>query len=591
VETGRFGAAEPETEGAGELARYRGHWLFMGARVGPSLRFYTPSGDTPYTGGDARSFSLDAALFAALQIVPRLSVQGEVVFTFDRASSWDYSGPTVQNIDRYAREYTSLSLSFPLTLRWNFYPGRFRLSPFAGFYFLLPLGKMKFSSSLAQTEESLSYKVSPPLGLLGGLSAGLKLGPGMLVADLRYAADLGEPDVRNRNMETYLRSMISFSLGYEWAFFTKKGAPMNKLAFRLVRGALIALLLPLPLFAQVRAEKDPVGVLPLAGEHQEMANRFRKGIIDATAALGKYYPWAVEEAIFQIAGLEIPTDMPPRPDLIPGARYALSGGVYMGIRAREYYLQLWLWDMSGPTMIYTDDLVYGDMEEAMASLPGLVEWLFSHIHERVVEIPRTPLKPDPLITLGLKAGPSQRWYTDPAEISPGANSLTVEGGIAGSLRLNSFLAVQLEVLFAPDILVYRGLNHEGNNIYVMANKKYRSLSLMIPLVFKLNFRPGLFRVSPMAGIYATVPLGQTRYEYSRTGGSVSYPWSFSLPLGFTLGVEGARKYGLGSLLAGIRYSRDFGRVEIETPDSIKYGRDMVSVYLGYEFGFMDRNKK
>jgi hypothetical protein len=223
VETGRFGAEEPETEEPGELARYHGHWLYLGARLGPSLRFYTPSGDTAYTGGDARAFSLDTTLFAALQIFPRLTVQGELVFTWDRASSWDYIGPTVQNINRYAREYTSFSLSFPLTVKWNFYPGRFRLSPFAGLYVFLPLGKIKIASSLAGTEESLAYRTVPPLGLLGGLSAGLKLGPGMLVADLRYAADLGEPKIRNQDMETYRRSMISFGLGYEWAFFTKKG--------------------------------------------------------------------------------------------------------------------------------------------------------------------------------------------------------------------------------------------------------------------------------------------------------------------------------------------------------------------------------
>jgi hypothetical protein len=223
VDTGRFGAEEPETEEPGDLARYQGHWLYLGARLGPSLRFYTPSGDTPYTGGDARGFSLDAALYAALQIIPRLSVQGEVIFTWDRASSWDYiGGPTARNIDRYAREYSSFSLSFPLTVSWDFYPGRFRLSPFGGLYFFLPLGKMKIASSLAGTEESLAYRVSPPLGLLGGLAAGLKLGPGMLVADLRYAIDLGAPEVRDRDMDTYRRSMISFSLGYEWAFFTRK---------------------------------------------------------------------------------------------------------------------------------------------------------------------------------------------------------------------------------------------------------------------------------------------------------------------------------------------------------------------------------
>jgi hypothetical protein len=343
--------------------------------------------------------------------------------------------------------------------------------------------------------------------------------------------------------------------------------------------------------AQESAAKAPVAVLPLAGEQQqEIVKRFQQGIFDATAALGKYYPWMVETSLFEIAGLEIPTDMPPRPDLIPGSRYALSGGVYLGIRTQEYYLQLWLWDMAGSTMIYTDTLVYTDVEEAMQSLPGLVEWLFSHIHERVVEIPPVVLKPDPFFSLGFKAGPSQRWYADPDEVSAGAQALVFEGGIFGSLRLSSYFAIQGEVLFAADTLVYRGLDPVGNNVYVLANKKYTSLSLMFPLLFKVNIRPGLFRLSPMAGLFAVVPLGKTRYHKSNEG-STDYSWSFSVPLGFTLGFEAARGYGPGSVLAGLRYSRGFGHLKINDRNGTRYGRDMMTVYLGYEFGFLDRNKK
>jgi hypothetical protein len=224
-ETGRFGAEDPAAQEAGEMARYYNHWLYLGAKAGPSLRFYTPSGNTPYTGGDAQGFSIEAGIFAVLQVLPRLSVQGEMVFTWDRAASWDYSGPSTQQIDRYTRDYSSFSLSFPLTVKWNFYPGRFRLSPFAGIYALVPLGKMEWNSSLAQTKEKLSYSFSPPLGFLGGLTAGFKMGPGMIVADLRYTIDFGEPKFRDIALESYRRSMFSLCLGYEWAFFAKKGGP------------------------------------------------------------------------------------------------------------------------------------------------------------------------------------------------------------------------------------------------------------------------------------------------------------------------------------------------------------------------------
>jgi hypothetical protein len=183
---------------------------------------YTPTDDTPYTGGDAFGFALDTALQASVQILPFLSVQGELVFTWDRASRWDYFHTISGERDRFTWDYTSFSLMFPLVAKLNFYPGKFRVSPFLGLYFLVPLGDIQISESLTNGKESSSYRYSPPVGLLGGLSGAMKLGPGMIFADLRYAADLGEAEPAG-DIKTYLRSMGSLTFGYEWAFFTKKG--------------------------------------------------------------------------------------------------------------------------------------------------------------------------------------------------------------------------------------------------------------------------------------------------------------------------------------------------------------------------------
>jgi hypothetical protein len=223
VETGRFGAEEPEAPEAGEkTADYFNHWLYLGARLGPSLRIYTPSGDTPYTGGDTYGFALDTAFQANLQILPFLSFQAEALFTWDTASRWDYARTSSGEIDRYTWDYTTFSLMFPLMAKLNFYPGRFRVSPFFGCYFLVPLGDIQVTESLSGEKQSDSYQISPPLGLVGGISGAIKAGPGMIFADLRYTADLGEPEPAG-DLKTYLRSMGSLTFGYEWAFFTKKG--------------------------------------------------------------------------------------------------------------------------------------------------------------------------------------------------------------------------------------------------------------------------------------------------------------------------------------------------------------------------------
>ncbi|MDR1047984.1 MAG: hypothetical protein LBL64_09420 [Treponema sp.] len=367
----------------------------------------------------------------------------------------------------------------------------------------------------------------------------------------------------------------------------------------LLRAVFLAVLCVLgvsvPVFAQAPENRWGVdndgkaitAVLPLAGEEAAMIRRFYGEILDSVAALGKYSPREVSIDAVIRAEAGIPTDMPPIPELTAGARYALTGGVYSGEVAGEYYLQLWLWDMAGSTMIYTDDLVYDDINEAMESVPGLVEWLFSHIRERVIEESPVDVWPDPLFILGARAGIAQRWYVKPNERSPGASALNLEGGFSGALRLNSLFSVQLELLLTGDTLVYRGLEDSPSGP-VMKNKRYTNLSLEIPVLCKMNFRVGKIRLSPLAGLYLTAPLGETNYR-DKEGTEDTVAWSVVNPLGFTVGLEGAVPSGPGMIFAGLRYGGDFGVMSI-SGDEREYRRNAVSLYVGYEFGFFEGKK-
>jgi hypothetical protein len=378
---------------------------------------------------------------------------------------------------------------------------------------------------------------------------------------------------------------------------------MNRRLF--LRGAVVVvflslLLWPAPVFAQTARSapwgftaqgKAIVAVLPLVGV-EEMAQRFHREVIIAVTALNKYDSLDVPLYVFTGAGLELPTDMPPSRDLVPTARYALSGGVYAGSRPGEYYLQLWLWDMAGSTMIYTDDLVYDDIDGAMESLPGLVEWLFSHIREVVVETPELPLPPHEwMYTFGVRAGLAPRWYVKPGERAPGAQSMALEGGLAGTVRLSSLLSLQLDLLFSQDDLVYRGLNR--NNVYY--SEKLSSAFLTIPLFLSLNFKGNRFRLSPMAGFYVALPLGESRYSDSFDA-TASYTHSGAF-VGFSTGLEAAFSYGPGMIVAGLRYAGDFNSFVINfnnpknTESDTSYRRDLFSFYVGYEFGFVDLNRE
>jgi hypothetical protein len=222
IDTGRFGAEEPEGEDSG-VKTYKNHILFLGARLGPSMRFYTPSGDTVLTGGSTNSFSMDIGAQASVQIFPLLSLQAEMIFTWDTASVWHYALNSREvDLDRYTVHFTGSSLQFPLIAKLNFYPGKFRVSPFAGAYFLVPLGQMNVESA-GEEAQSFAYEISPPVGLLGGFNAAYPLGPGMFFADIRYAADLGKPELADSGeIKTYYRHGLSLSLGFEFGFFKKR---------------------------------------------------------------------------------------------------------------------------------------------------------------------------------------------------------------------------------------------------------------------------------------------------------------------------------------------------------------------------------
>jgi hypothetical protein len=120
-----------------------------------------------------------------------------------------------------------------------------------------------------------------------------------------------------------------------------------------------------------------VAILPFAGD-EEAAETFNQAAITAVNNLQKYSPRQVSIGDLSAMGVRIPTDRPPNRGLTPGARFALTGGVYPGNEG-DYYLQLWLWDMNSSTIIYTDDLLYENINEGLESLNGLVEWLFVHI--------------------------------------------------------------------------------------------------------------------------------------------------------------------------------------------------------------------
>jgi hypothetical protein len=198
------------------------YWLYLGFRGGYSGRTYVkPSGIKLYIEEKTVGSSFEAGVQASFQPLRFLAIQAEALFTIDNAPFRAYIQPEAnKNFNLVNHEFQSFSLTIPLVLKGTFRPSRFLIAPLAGAYFILPMGTMTIPSE-SGTDTS-DYIYAPiPIGLTAGIQLGMKLGPGNVFVDTRYAADLGDTQLANGN-SVYRRSMVSVGLGYEWGFIQRK---------------------------------------------------------------------------------------------------------------------------------------------------------------------------------------------------------------------------------------------------------------------------------------------------------------------------------------------------------------------------------
>ncbi|MDR3170156.1 MAG: outer membrane beta-barrel protein [Treponema sp.] len=211
------GGATPPAKDA-----WKHNWLYLGARLGGSVGFYTPASD--WSGGDLNAqVSFDFSAQIAVQIVRQFAVQMEFLFTSDKMdieykdAYWD---------DNY--KLTSHSLLIPILAKYTARPGNFSIQGFGGLYFTVPLGQMEvgwsyYSTNYGSDSGSDSFDFTAPVGFMIGGNFGIKLGPGVLFLDLRYAGDFSDTKISEdgESEEIYHRGKFLFSLGYELGLIRK----------------------------------------------------------------------------------------------------------------------------------------------------------------------------------------------------------------------------------------------------------------------------------------------------------------------------------------------------------------------------------
>jgi hypothetical protein len=191
--------------------------LYLGARAGLSQGFYDNGGGladkTVFPSQTMIGIPVfDASLFASVSIWSLFAIQAEAILTNDTFEL--FSGKnSLMTVSYY-------SLMIPLLAKLVWRPLIFMLQGYAGAYISLPVGQME----VKHRNGSYSADVSLLPGFMAGTGAGIKLGPGTVIADIRYATDFSNTSANyNGTRDISHRSKVFFALGYEFGLLPKQG--------------------------------------------------------------------------------------------------------------------------------------------------------------------------------------------------------------------------------------------------------------------------------------------------------------------------------------------------------------------------------
>jgi TolB-like protein len=191
------------------------HRFYLGLRGGFSFHIY--EADDYGIGKNDFGFGGDASAQMSLQIFDFFAVQAEAGLiagdTFETEVFGHYANYPI--IFKYS------AMTLPLLGKITLRPGIFLLAGFGGVYFTLPFSPM----TLDVNGTEYLYNFTAPMGFIAGGNIGIKLGPGTLFLDIRYAADFDATGIWGDwgSQAIYKRSLMTSSVGYEFGFGGGKG--------------------------------------------------------------------------------------------------------------------------------------------------------------------------------------------------------------------------------------------------------------------------------------------------------------------------------------------------------------------------------
>jgi hypothetical protein len=345
-------------------------------------------------------------------------------------------------------------------------------------------------------------------------------------------------------------------------------------------------------------KRESIAVIPFMGKDSSVNEEFAKVMTDYLESDGPYRPVVADLT-------NLPPDVPPvtqayvcpNPYFAKDMAYAISGEVTQD-EDQSYHIRLYLWEMASFRLLCSDELVARTKDDCQTYIPGLLDWLFSWIKPPEAssaqsEIARDAAKqPDPekWLYAGARAASSLRFY-DRAASAPFVEkqvqhyyNLTLAAHAA--VHILPYLSVQAEGIFTTDYAPFTYIDKQSSNDTVLRSAPFTSVSLMFPVMVKGTVKKEFAFASAFAGISINAPLGEMKND--RYGGGPSF--SYKVPLGYTAGINLGMKAGPGNIFLDIRWSGDFSDT-LGSKEELLYRRSMLSIGLGYEFGFFTKKPK
>ncbi|MDR1108232.1 MAG: hypothetical protein LBL19_04275 [Spirochaetaceae bacterium] len=360
-----------------------------------------------------------------------------------------------------------------------------------------------------------------------------------------------------------------------------------------------------------------VAIMPFMGvDDAELILQLHDTVVSRVDALDNYL-------ILQVSAAEHPQILTLSPDSPPGSEYlgsslyVLTGEFYLDIDDLQHF-QLWLWNSASGRLVYTDEMVTENYEEAEAYLPPLVSWIFSQIPQNdipVLAASQPEILPNPELIpqteigsevealsegaegteknnlfmgrlyLGFRGGPIFNSYsvfqTSTGYKSGLVQSFSYEAALLADFRIFRFLSIQGEAVFTMDAFATTRTTQNVSFI-----DKVTSLSLLFPLIIKVPLDFGPFILALHSGIYFAMPLGKMALKSDIGAGD--YTVKLNPPLGFMVGTDLSFPLGPGMFLLDMRYGRDFGISTAQNASRLSYTRDRIAVSLGYKFFIWSR---